>query len=418
MYKRLIIGITGAFGSGCSSVATYLESNKFKYISISNDILGGMYNNIYPLSQWANLSRREKQLFGNEVRTNHYDDYLYTLHECIQAYDQESINQGEDCPNIVLECFRNPQEIGFLNEIYREFFLFAIYAGYFQRWTRFHTLNPNANEDDFEHLDRIDEQEEDNPLGQNVKECVKQADVIINNDLHWQEPAVQTQFYRKVNHFIQTIKTGEYIPTPSEVLMNEAYSVSFQSDCLKRQVGAVVTTPNNEVISVGYNAAPRKSTPCVGECYREHRKRRIFNDMNIHFCPMCNTQLNRANLQNYTCPNNVCQIDFLKLFFPGKELDYCKSIHAEEKAILDVPNTGKGVTLQNCTIYSTTFPCNLCAKKIAEVGIKKVVYVEPYPVREAKEVLEENEVELEVFEGIKAKAYYRVYSNRAARGGV
>ena len=31
------------------------------------------------------------------------------------------------------------------------------------------------------------------------------------------------------------------------------------------------------------------------------------------------------------------------------------------------------------TLYSTTFPCHNCAKHIIAAGIKRVVYVEPYP---------------------------------------
>ena len=38
------------------------------------------------------------------------------------------------------------------------------------------------------------------------------------------------------------------------------------------------------------------------------------------------------------------------------------------------------------TLYCTTFPCHNCAKHIVAAGIKRVVYVEPYPKSKAKEL--------------------------------
>lgn len=36
-------------------------------------------------------------------------------------------------------------------------------------------------------------------------------------------------------------------------------------------------------------------------------------------------------------------------------------------------------------MYATTFPCHNCAKHIVAAGIKKVVYIEPYPKSKALE---------------------------------
>jgi hypothetical protein len=37
-----------------------------------------------------------------------------------------------------------------------------------------------------------------------------------------------------------------------------------------------------------------------------------------------------------------------------------------------------GVSVRNCTLYVTTFPCHDCAKQIIADGIRRVVYIEPY----------------------------------------
>lgn len=50
-----------------------------------------------------------------------------------------------------------------------------------------------------------------------------------------------------------------------------------------------------------------------------------------------------------------------------------RTIHAEENAILNAT-----FPLESSTIYTTTFPCYNCAKRIISVGIKKVVYQHEY----------------------------------------
>ena len=48
-------------------------------------------------------------------------------------------------------------------------------------------------------------------------------------------------------------------------------------------------------------------------------------------------------------------------------------VHSELNAILNA-----NCNLQNSIIYCTLFPCNECAKAIAQVGIKKVVYLRDF----------------------------------------
>ena len=91
-----------------------------------------------------------------------------------------------------------------------------------------------------------------------------------------------------------------------------------------------------------------------------------------------------------------------------KILDYCRALHAEENAILNVTRTGSSSELKEATLYTSTYPCNLCANKITQVGIKKVVYFEPYPMKEAKDILSDGNVKQEPFEGVTFNAYFRL----------
>lgn len=56
-------------------------------------------------------------------------------------------------------------------------------------------------------------------------------------------------------------------------------------------------------------------------------------------------------------------------------------VHAELNAILNSP-----APLKDTTIYVTFFPCNECAKAIAQAGIKKVVYLRMFTNPEIVEI--------------------------------
>jgi deoxycytidylate deaminase len=93
-------------------------------------------------------------------------------------------------------------------------------------------------------------------------------------------------------------------------------------------------------------------------------------------------------------------------------LDYCRALHAEENAILNLVRNGQSVSLRECTLYTTTYPCRLCAQKIANIKMKRVVYLEPYPQSEAKDLLNDADVIDEFFQGITFRAYFRIYGDQ------
>ena len=115
--------------------------------------------------------------------------------------------------------------------------------------------------------------------------------------------------------------------------MHVATLVSKRSTCFRRAVGAVLTQ-NNRIIATGYNGAPFGIDNC-----------------NKGGCPRC---VGAAPV--------------------GKELEKCICIHAEENAVIEA-----GFALaRGATIYTTTFPCLLCAKAIIQVGISRIVYFKEY----------------------------------------
>ena len=58
-------------------------------------------------------------------------------------------------------------------------------------------------------------------------------------------------------------------------------------------------------------------------------------------------------------------------------IEFGRIIHAEMSAISDAAR--KGLAVQDGTMFTTAFPCHLCAKHIVAAGIRRVVFLEPYP---------------------------------------
>lgn len=64
----------------------------------------------------------------------------------------------------------------------------------------------------------------------------------------------------------------------------------------------------------------------------------------------------------------------------GEEPDWVTSIHAEQSIFAQALKGG--VSMKGKSLYTTTYPCPVCAKMIALSGIKQVYYTEGYSVME------------------------------------
>lgn len=415
---KFIVGLTGSLGSGCTTTARYLESQGYGYISISADILK-------PLAEEKGHkfnTRKEKQDFGGLVRED------ATLRKDFTSRIIEKAREFEG--DVVIECFRNPIEVNCLRDEFSHFYLLALYAHKPERNRR--KVAQGESDEDFDKIDKRDEAEKvgkkENKYGQQVRKCVTKADVVIDNSAGWRHTDDRDSFYGKVDDFIRLLREPYRPPTENELLMHLAYSVSLHSLCIERQVGAVISSENYDVLSTGYNNVPFESEPCFelySQCYRKIKKKESLQKVckEITYCPYCGSDLEfREELFSvkpktiedglFRC--NSCEENLSNVLSAGKELDYCRSLHAEENAILSNPHLarwregGRG----NMIIFTTTFPCMLCAKKIANAGIKRVVFVEPYPIEESYLIFNENGIEVEIFEGIKSLSFNWIFRDR------
>ena len=120
-----------------------------------------------------------------------------------------------------------------------------------------------------------------------------------------------------------------------------ADSVLERSTCLRRKYGAIIVR-NDEIISTGYNGAPRGRRNCsdLGECTRE------------------------------------------KLHSPsGERYELCRSVHAEANAIISASRRDMiGATIylvgrdaMTNELLSNAMSCSMCKRQIINAGIEKVI---------------------------------------------
>lgn len=96
--------------------------------------------------------------------------------------------------------------------------------------------------------------------------------------------------------------------------------------------------------------------------------------------------------------------------------EYGRMTHAEMTAVCDAARLG--ISINGATIYVTTYPCHNCAKHLIASGVKRIVFVEPYPKSRAlashKDAISidkntPNKVILEHFIGISPRRYRDIF---------
>jgi dCMP deaminase len=112
-----------------------------------------------------------------------------------------------------------------------------------------------------------------------------------------------------------------------QIWLEVAKTVAKRGTCPRLKVGAVIVDSSNQIISTGFNGAPRGLAHC--------------------------TEVG-------------CLID---------DSGRCKrTAHAEANALIQA---GRSRTYGG-TLYSTHFPCSECANLIIQAGIYRLVYITPY----------------------------------------
>lgn len=326
------------------------------------------------------------QDFGNKLRETNGEDYL-------AKQIVKKIKHNPICNKWVIDSVRNTHEIDYLRKLPGKFYLMSIWADKMTRWERVQDYY-DKNQSIFESDDKRDSDEKVE-YGQQVSLCYQMSDVVVlNTKKLYNGSQDYNDFKAIIKKYIELFEEKEaFQPNENETLMTMAYANSLRSSCTQRKVGALIIDDCGNVLSSGYNEVPISERSCkmeYGKCYRKYLRKKFDDEID--------------DLLSQKEEKDSVKILFKKNF---KILDYCRALHAEENAIVNIARVGISFPMERATLYTTTYPCNLCANKIAQVGIKRIVYFEPYPMEEAKKILAEHEIIQVPFEGITYNGYFK-----------
>ena len=79
-------------------------------------------------------------------------------------------------------------------------------------------------------------------------------------------------------------------------------------------------------------------------------------------------------------------------FDAGQNIDLQKNIHAEVGVIAEAAR--RGIALKGADLFVTTFPCPVCAKSVAEAGIKRVYFKDGYSLLDAMDIFKTKGIEV------------------------
>lgn len=232
-------------------------------------------------------------------------------------------------------------------------------------------------------IDR-DQWDSENEYGQRVRETFSLADYFLNLD---------GDVEQEVGRLIGLLFGKAFVtPTRDEQAMFHAHAASFRSSDSGRQVGAVVTNRDGEILVTGTNEVPAAG----GGSYwpddrldkRDFRQGYDYNRrMSVRVVKEMLSYLTLEELVSDKLKNATVDEQYKVLTESNPEkwsglrlnslIEFGRVSHAEMSAITQAARSS--VSINNATIYTTTFPCHMCMRLIISSGITRIVYIDPYP---------------------------------------
>jgi len=327
--------------------------------------------------------------FGNKIREEFNDDSVLAAHAVfrIAKIREREFKKKQQISYqkrvYIIHQFKRKEEIDLMRSVYgRLFFQISIYSSKKSRidYLSHRIAHDRGTADQSESrsiahdLVARDENEKKNLHGQRLTKIFHDADFIVNCDAVEHDGAD-----KQVTRFLELIFSSNSIsPTKLEYGMFAAKAAALRTLDLSRQVGAAIFRSSGEVISLGSNEVPKAGggTYWCDEAPYDAREYTIGFDSNDGRKREILAEIFAAaesplSFDEFAKKEAVRESQFMDA------LEYGRIVHAEMSAISDAARLGLSVA--DATLFCTTFPCHMCAKHIVSAGLKKVVFLEPYP---------------------------------------
>jgi cytidine deaminase len=458
---ELVVALVGAAGTRLGDLSNALkkELEKFGYDTVDVRLSDLLVN----FAEWVDQKEKGEvgrlphlQDMGNRFR-NRLGDGAALARAGIAAIREKRLDltKSPDRPAparaYIVHQLKHPEEVSLLRQVYgTSFVLVAGHAPHEQRVSELarraaeNALKP-GKEGDFrgpaEAVIIADEKQEDE-LGQNTRDTYPKADFFANLGL----PLGETE----VGRFVELLFGHPFrTPTPDEYAMYQASAAALGSSDFSRQVGAVIVSiirdvraypKSADIIAVGMNEVPRGgggyywdgiSPDCRDQALLQRGEDRAESIKVGALAEMLQKIRNKEWLRETIAAAD--HTDLARQLLPDLKRtqfmdigEFSRPVHAETAALID--GARRGVAVDGLSMYVTTFPCHNCVKHIIAAGLRRVIYLEPYPKSRAEFLYreeidweskdgkeQEGKVVFAAFTGIAPRQYRQLYS-MSARG--
>jgi len=409
---ELVFALVGAAGTRLDELSTELKASldTFGYRSIDihlSDLLVHYSGWIEPSTPGKPDRTRHLQNMGDAFRAELNNGSALALAGITEIRAARSrITGSPDKPALghahIVHQLKHPDEVSLFRRVYgSSFFLVAGHAprrmrikDLAERWAREELQQGQGQRFESKALDVITaDEKQDDDYGQNTRDTYPLADFFANL-------AISSGKYA-IGRFIDLIFGHPFhTPQPDEYAMYQAAAVALRSSDDNRQVGAAIVSisedatgklKNTDVIAVGMNEVPRggggfywnldspdardQSLLSQGEDRPNAIKISVLREL-----------IERIGLKGWL-KDDTAKLrsgDLARELLPALKRtqfldigEFGRPVHAEMAAIIDAAR--RGVAVAGHTMYVTTFPCHNCAKHIIAAGVRRVIYLEPYP---------------------------------------
>nr|WP_319553516.1 anti-phage dCTP deaminase [uncultured Vibrio sp.] len=430
--SELVIGLVGAVGVQLDEVSRLISERlkHFNYncrnVKVSKDVIQELngeeeFNTAYDRIDGLMTA-------GNNLRSKYEDKSILAKGIAAKISHIRSEEGQKDRPlprnAFIINSLKTPEEVKELRKIYANgFFLVGVYSSKERRLSYLQQIK-NISEEMAKRLMTRDKDESDT-FGQKTRDTYHLSDFFINQN--GDQDKQQNDIWRILN-----LVFGHPFITPTfdEYSMFMAFSSSLRSADLSRQVGAVIAK-DDQIISTGANDVPKAGGGLYWPTLDEERKAIIDHERGRDYTRGFDSNKNEQAVIIEDIMSRLSDTKSLKLSKPQLDnirgviksskvkdiTEYGRIVHAEMEAILSCAR--HYMSTKDATLYCTTFPCHNCAKHIVAAGIKRVVYVEPYPKSKATVFhsdaisfyeKKEEKVTFEPFVGVGPRSFFKLFS--------
>ena len=383
------------------------------------------------IEQLANEDLLEKKPVNSDDEFKRIHSYMQAGDEAREKYERPDflalcainlikIVKGQSSSSkkvFLITNLKHQDEVKTLRSVYgNSFLLYGIHATTEDRERMLIDLGVKADD-----VKTLFEKDDAGEKRQSINNTFHLADFFIHHDQN------QDNIAKAISRTLRILFSNPYeTPKREEFFMFNAYTSSLRSSDLSRQVGAVITSEEGDILSMGANEVPRPGGGLFwADDYDEEfdeRDWRRGKDQNTIMKNQTILEIMQKAFSNEIEGKSEKDIIILAKEKLGESLllemsEYNRSIHAEMEAILSCSR--RNISCQGATLYSTTFPCHNCAKHIIGAGIKAVVYIEPYTKSKAqllfksittKDTCLDNKILFKPFLGVGPRKFFDLFS--------